>query len=36
LFPSIVPTDFEEALSETVEWLREFGETVAHGPTVSD
>ncbi len=36
LFPDIVPTDFENALSETVEWLREFGETVAHGPTVSD
>lgn len=36
LFPSIVPTDFEQALAETVEWLREFGETVAHGPTVSD
>ena len=36
LFPSIVPTDFEQALSETIEWLREFGDTVAHGPTVSD
>ena len=36
LFPSIVPTDFEHALFETVEWLREFGESVAHGPTVSD
>jgi UDP-glucose 4-epimerase len=36
LFPNIVPTDFEHALSETVEWLREFGDTVAHGPKVSD
>ena len=36
LFPSVVPTDFAQALSETVQWLREFGETVAHGPTVSD
>lgn len=36
LFPGVVPTDFVQALSETVEWLREFGETVAHGPTVSD
>lgn len=36
LFPEVVPTDFVQALSETVQWLREFGETVAHGPTVSD
>lgn len=36
LFPDVVPTDFETALSETVDWLKEFGETVAHGPTVSD
>ncbi len=36
LFPSVVPTDFEHALSETVGWLREFGESVANGPTVSD
>lgn len=36
LFPGVVPTDFVQALSETVQWLREFGETVAHGPTVSD
>ena len=36
LFPDVVPMEFEEALSQTVHWLKEFGETVAHGPTVSD
>jgi UDP-glucose 4-epimerase len=36
LFPDVMPMDFEEALSQTVTWLKEFGETVAHGPTVSD
>ncbi len=36
LFPDVLPMDFEKALSETVTWLKEFGETVAHGPTVSD
>lgn len=36
LFPDIDPMEFEKALSETVTWLKEFGETVAHGPTVSD
>lgn len=36
LFPNIVPMKFESALSETVDWLKAFGETVANGPTVSD
>lgn len=36
LFPDVVPRKFEEALSETVDWLKAFGETVANGPTVSD
>ena len=36
LFPDVLPMEFEKALSETVAWLKEFGETVAHGPTVSD
>lgn len=36
LFPDVLPMEFEEALSETVTWLKKFGETVAHGPTVSD
>ena len=36
LFPDVLPMEFEKALSETIAWLKEFGETVAHGPTVSD
>lgn len=36
LFPTVVPMEFEKALSETVDWLKAFGETVANGPTVSD
>jgi len=36
LFPNVVPMEFEDALYETVNWLKEFGETVAHGPAVSD
>lgn len=36
LFPSVVPMQFEKALSETVDWLQAFGESVANGPTVSD
>ncbi|MFA5919617.1 MAG: NAD-dependent epimerase/dehydratase family protein [Candidatus Nanopelagicaceae bacterium] len=36
LFPSVIPMQFETALSETVDWLKAFGETVANGPTVSD
>jgi UDP-glucose 4-epimerase len=34
--PGLVKMEFEKALSETVKWLKDFGETVAHGPTVSD
>lgn len=36
IFPSVVPMQFEKALSETVDWLKACGETVANGPTVSD
>jgi UDP-glucose 4-epimerase len=36
LFPSIVPTDFDVALSETVNWLKEFGQSVANGPATVD
>jgi UDP-glucose 4-epimerase len=36
LFPSVVPTDFSTALSETVEWLKEFGQSVANGPATVD
>lgn len=36
LFPDVKPVEFEQALAETVNWLKEYGETVANGPTVSD
>ena len=36
LFPSIRPKPFEVALSETVEWLKEFGQSVANGPATVD
>ena len=36
LFPNITPKPFEEALSETVQWLKEFGQSVANGPTTVD
>lgn len=36
LFPSIVPTDFDVALGETVNWLKEFGQSVANGPATVD
>lgn len=36
LFPSIVPTEFEVALNETVNWLKEFGQSVANGPATVD
>ena len=36
LFPSIQPKPFEEALSETVYWLKEFGQSVANGPVTVD
>lgn len=36
LFPSIIPMEFDKALSETVDWLKAFGQTVANGPTISD
>jgi len=36
LFPSVVPTEFEVALNETVNWLKEFGESVANGPATVD
>lgn len=32
LFPTAIPKPFEAALAETVDWLREFGQSVAHGP----
>jgi len=36
LFPDVQPKPFDEALTETVSWLKEFGETVANGPAASD
>ena len=36
LFPSVAPTDFPTALSETVNWLKEFGQNVANGPATVD
>jgi UDP-glucose 4-epimerase len=36
LFPAITPKLFEEALAETVAWLKEFGQSVANGPKTVD
>lgn len=36
LFPSIAPKPFEDALSETINWLKEFGQSIANGPKTLD
>jgi UDP-glucose 4-epimerase len=36
LFPKVQPKEFETALTETIDWLSEFGESVANGPATSD
>ena len=36
LFPAIAPKPFEEALTETVVWLKDFGQSVANGPKTLD
>ena len=36
LFPNITPKPFEDALAETVDWLKEFGQSVANGPKTLD
>jgi UDP-glucose 4-epimerase len=36
LFPDITPVPFESALRDTVLWLREFGHSVANGPSAKD
>ena len=36
LFPNITPTEFPTAFSETVNWLKEFGQSVANGPATVD
>jgi len=35
-FPNVKPMAFEAALSETIFWLKEFGQSVANGPKTSD
>ena len=36
LFPKVQPKDFETALAETIQWLKEFGQSVANGPLTTD
>jgi UDP-glucose 4-epimerase len=36
LFPKVQPKDFEAALTETVKWLQDFGQSVANGPATTD
>jgi UDP-glucose 4-epimerase len=36
MFPSINPKSFELSLSETIDWLKKFGNTVANGPLTLD
>ena len=36
LFSHVAPKDFETALCETVDWLKEFGQSVANGPATRD
>ena len=36
LFPDITAKPFEDALAETVNWLKEFGQSVANGPMTKD
>jgi UDP-glucose 4-epimerase len=36
LFPAITPKPFEAALTETISWLKDFGQSVANGPKTLD
>ena len=36
LFPKVQPKGFEIALTETIQWLKEFGQSVANGPVTTD
>ena len=36
LFPNVQPKEFEKALAETIQWLKEFGQSVANGPVTTD
>ncbi len=35
-FPKVEPKEFETALTETIHWLQEFGQSVANGPVTRD
>ncbi len=36
LFPKVQPKEFGTALTETIQWLQEFGQSVANGPAAKD
>jgi UDP-glucose 4-epimerase len=36
LFPKVQPKDFQTALTETINWLQDFGQSVANGPATTD
>jgi UDP-glucose 4-epimerase len=36
LFPQVNPKPFEQAFQETLDWLRNFGDSVANGPETND
>ena len=36
IFPKVQPREFETALTETIKWLQEFGQSVANGPATKD
>jgi UDP-glucose 4-epimerase len=36
LFPAIDPKPFEDALTDTIDWLKKFGQSIANGPHTSD
>ena len=36
MFPKVQPREFETALTETIKWLQEFGQSVANGPAAVD
>ncbi len=36
MFPKVAPKEFSLALSETIDWLKREGESIANGPSISD
>jgi UDP-glucose 4-epimerase len=36
LFPNLIPDSFESSLEKTIQWLKDFGESVANGPATND